>query len=225
MREGHNDVLVPMFLTAGTLYAVLLAFLVIAVWEAYGAAKDNAAEESSTLTTMYRQTQGMPTAEGTQFRKLIREYTEDVVNEEWKLTATTGEASPKARHVVAELYRSYGALPPNQQLAPVGVEFLHVFSTVAADRNRRILQAGEALPAILWVGLLVGGAIVIAMSFFLFMDVFWPHLVISSLMAALILTLLGITYALDQPFSGPLPLDSGSFEHSIGVYDSVDKGN
>ena len=225
VREGHNDVLVPLFLTAGTLYAVLLAFLVIAVWEAYGAAKDNAAEEASTLATMYRQTNGMPGDEQAKFRGLIREYTEAVIKDEWAIQAQTGGASPKARHAVAEMYRTFGTLPAAEQTAPLSVEFLRTYSTVAADRNRRTLQASEELPAILWLGLLVGGAIVIGMSFFLFMDVFWPHLVMSGAMGALILTLLGITFALDQPFKGPLPLDSAAFEHSMAVYDSVDKGN
>ena len=31
VAEGHNDVLVPIFLTAGTIYAVFLAFVVVAV--------------------------------------------------------------------------------------------------------------------------------------------------------------------------------------------------
>src|ERR1700712_970356 len=63
VREGHNDVLVPLFLTAGTIYAVMLGFLVVVVWEAYGDAKGNVAVEASTLTTMYRMTNGMDTAE------------------------------------------------------------------------------------------------------------------------------------------------------------------
>lgn len=225
VREGHNDVLVPMFLTAGTLYAVLLAFLVIAVWESYGEAKANAAEEASTLATMYRQTNGMPANERDEFRRLIREYTEAVVKDEWSIQAKTGGASPVARRAVADMYRTYGSLPPAEQTAPVSVEFLRTFSTVAADRNRRTLQAGEQLPAVLWWALIVGGAIVVGMSFFLYMEVFWPHLLMSMCMGAVIGTMLLITYAFNQPFSGPLPLDAGSFEHSLSVYDSVDKGN
>jgi hypothetical protein len=31
VQEGHNDVLVPIFLNAGVLFAVLLGFMVVAV--------------------------------------------------------------------------------------------------------------------------------------------------------------------------------------------------
>ena len=49
VAEGHNDVLVPLFLTAGVIYAVLLGFMVVAVWESYDAAHANAAEEAAML--------------------------------------------------------------------------------------------------------------------------------------------------------------------------------
>lgn len=225
VREGHNDVLVPLFLTAGTLYAVLLAFLVIAVWEQYNAAKDNVAEEASTLATMYRQTAGMPPDEQKQMRVILREYTEAVIKDEWPIQAQSGAASPKARHFIAELYRTFGALPADDQTTPVSVEFLHTYSTVTADRNRRTLQANEELPAVLWLGLLVGAAIVVGMSFLLYMEVAWPHIFMSFLMSSLMLTMLTITLLLNQPFTGPLALDSDSFEHSIAVFDSVDQGN
>jgi hypothetical protein len=225
VHEGHNEVLTAIFLTAGTIYAVLLAFVVIAVWEAHDAANANAAEEASTLATMYRQTTGMPPGEQRKMRGLLRAYTEAVVNQEWQIQAKTGGASPSARHLVAEIYRVFGKLTPAEAASPISVEFLRTFSIVAADRNRRTLEAEERLPKILWLVLLLGAAIVIAMTFFLYMQVFWLHYVLSAAMAVLIGMLLIMTYLLDKPFTGPLALDASSFEHSLGVYDSVDAGN
>jgi hypothetical protein len=54
--EGHNDVCVPIFLNAGVLFAVLLGFMVVAVWESYDAAKATAASEASALVPLYRAT-------------------------------------------------------------------------------------------------------------------------------------------------------------------------
>src|SRR5580698_8931399 len=73
VAEGHNDVLVPLFLTAGTLYAVLLGFLVIAVWESYGNAHENVSQEAAQLVSMYRLTQGMEKSETDTMQRLIRE--------------------------------------------------------------------------------------------------------------------------------------------------------
>ncbi|MBV8489441.1 MAG: DUF4239 domain-containing protein [Candidatus Eremiobacteraeota bacterium] len=224
VREGHNDVLVPLFLTAGTLYAVLLAFLVIAVWETHGAADDNASEEASTLATLYRQTAGMPSREQRDLRALLREYTVAVVTDEWPVQARTGGRSAKARVLVTDIYAMLGHLNPADRTSPQTVEFLRTFGVVAADRNRRGLQANQQLPSILWIGLLVGAGIIVAMSFFLYMDVFWPHFVMSGLMTGLILTLLLITFMLNRPFNGPMGIDAGAFENATSVYDAVDRG-
>ncbi len=223
--KGHNDVLVPLFLTAGTLYAVLLGFLVIAVWENYGAAKDNAAEEASTLTTLYRQTNGMPATEQQSLRTLIREYTEDVVSKEWPIQAQTGGASPLARKALGDMYRAFSTMKPAVASSSISVAFLQTLNNVADDRNRRTLQANEHLSPILWLGLLIGGIIVVGMTFLLYMEQTWPHVLGSGLMAALIGTLLFMTFLLNTPFSGPMALSAESFEHSLVVYHSVDQGN
>jgi hypothetical protein len=224
VREGHNDVLVPLFLTTGTLYAVLLGFLVIAVWENSDAAKNNAAEEASTLATLYRQTSGMPSAEQREMRGLLREYTEAVVGDEWKIQAATAGASPRARKAIADLYRAFRTIPREDASSSISVEFLQTLRVVAADRNRRTLQAGEKLSPVMWFVLLLGGAIVVSMSFILYMEATWPHVLASGLMAALIGAMLFITLLLSSPFSGPLALRPDSFEHSLSVFESVDRG-
>src|SRR5580658_6521033 len=81
IAEGHNDVLVPIFLTAGVIYAVLLGFMVVAVWENYQAAHDNASEEAAMLVPLYRQTTVMAPEKGAEMQRLIREYAENVVHD------------------------------------------------------------------------------------------------------------------------------------------------
>jgi hypothetical protein len=225
VREGHNDVLVPIFLTAGTIYAVLLAFLVIGVWENYSATNDNVADEAATLSTLYRQTNGIPVGPRAELRSMLREYTEAVATDEWPLQAASGTPSPRARRAIGKLYGAYLTLDPKVAASPIGLEFLGTLRTVAVDRNRRSTAASEQLPGVLWAVLIVGGAVVVGMTFLLYMEEIWPHVVFSALMAGLIGTLLFITLLLNRPFAGPLAIPSEKFEHALNVYDSVDQGN
>src|SRR5579872_280501 len=80
VAEGHNDVLVPLFLTAGVIYAVLLGFLVIAMLDTYETAHTTTAEEASLLVPLYRQSEVMSPEMGEQMRELLRKYTENVVS-------------------------------------------------------------------------------------------------------------------------------------------------
>jgi hypothetical protein len=225
VAEGHNDVLVPIFLTAGTIYAVFLAFLVVAVWESYDAAHDNAAEEASTLATLYRASTGMEPTSGGEMRALIREYTEAVVKEEWPIQAATGGASPKARAAALGMYRLFGHIPPNvrQSDAAIDQAALQLVGQVQTDRNRRTLQAGESLPAIMWLASIGSGVLVLLLSFFLYMDRAWPQVVGVGVMATLFALLLCITFVLSRPFVGAMALQPDAFEHSLTVYDAVDK--
>ncbi|MEJ1970223.1 MAG: hypothetical protein WDN03_16575 [Rhizomicrobium sp.] len=225
VREGHNDVLVPLFLTAGTIYAVMLGFLVVVVWEAYGDAKSNVAVEASTLTTMYRQTNGMDAVEMKAMREHIRAYTEAVVGKEWDIQARTGGAAPEARRQIAEIYREYAHMPADVANSSINREFLSQFSAVTAARNKRTLQAGEEVPWVLWLGLVGGATIVVAMSCLLYMDTWWPHMVMSGVLTLMIGMLLFITIILAKPFQGALALEPGPFEHSLSVYKAVDGGN
>jgi len=224
IREGHNDVLSPIFLTAGTLYAVLLAFLVIAVWESYGEDKITAAGEASALTTLYRETNGLPDRERLELRGLLREYTQAVVDDEWAIQARGAGASPKARKAIGDLYRAFHTMDPHVANSSVGSAILGTLQTVANDRDTRRFQSSEALPQVLWAGLVLGGLVVISMTFLLYMEATWPHVVFSVLMSALIGLMLFIALILNRPFAGPLAISSESFEHALTVYDSVDKG-
>ncbi len=224
VAEGHNDVLVPIFLTAGTIYAVFLAFLTVAVWESYDAAHANVADEASSLATLYRESAGMDVAAAGELRGLIREYTEAVIHAEWSVQAASGGASPKAREAGLAMFRLFRQLPPAVRLGDAAIDgaALALMTRIQDDRNKRTLEAGESMAPIMWVVSIGSAILIVGMTCLLYMDRLWPHMLMSSLMAGMVCTLLCMTFVLSRPFNGPLALQPDAFEHSLGVYASVD---
>ena len=220
--RDHNDVVVPIYATAAVIYAVLLAFIVIAVWELYTAANDNVANEASALTTMYRITEAMPKAERAQLRVELRDYTEAVIGPEWKVQEN-GNTSPAARVAVLQIYRTLGRYPTTTATTPVDDEFVSQLSTMASDRNKRTLAAQDRLPWILWLGLVAGGIVVVLMGAALFMENVLPHAAVSGVVGALVGVLLFSTVVLDRPFQGKLGIKPDAFDHSLAVYTQVDR--
>ena len=223
VAEGHNDVLVPIFLTAGVIYAVLLGFTVIAEWELYGNAKNNTAEEAALLVPLYRQTRVMEEEKGGEIRHLIRAYAEHVVHG-WD-AFRNGQRNTAAGHDSNEIIRVFASMTPgNKARELVSAQFLQTFSQMVLNRNKRYVHATESLSPIMWIGILIGGIITIGLSFIIFMERCWPHVLGVSVMSALIGMLLFMAAVLSRPFQGPLAIDPAPFEQVLAVFDQVDKG-
>ncbi len=227
--EGHNDVCVPIFLNAGVLFAVLLGFMVIAVWESYDAAKTNAATEATNLIPLYRTTNALPQEAGDHMRELTRGYAESVIKDEWPSQAETGKASSKSRHASGEMFRAFGDGTISAEIKKdypfICTAMMNAINEVSTARNKRNIQANEGPASIMWVVAMFGALIVVTMSFVIFMEKAVPHVLMSTLMAALIGSLLFTCYVLAQPFKGPLALTPESYENALLTMDDVDRGN
>jgi hypothetical protein len=134
IAEGHNDVLVPLFLTTGVIYAVLLGFMIVGEWEAYDAAHANTAEEAALLVPLYRQTTVMAEEKGAELRHTIREYAEDVIKG-WE-GFTAGRRNKQAGKDVNEVFRVFSTLTPSLLLRNSCKPFLRSFSTAISVMRR-----------------------------------------------------------------------------------------
>src|SRR3954451_18658248 len=109
VSEGHNGALSPFITCVGLVYGALLGFVIVVAWEQFSSAEANVSNEASTVTTMYRQTVGMPVTEQTQMRGLLRTYTTAVAGPEWeKAIRAGGGGTESARDALNEMYRVLG---------------------------------------------------------------------------------------------------------------------
>ena len=229
VQEGHNDVCVPIFLNAGVLFAVLLGFMVVAVWESYDAAKTNVATEATALVPMYRAAGNLPPEAGDKIREITREYIHRVIEDEWPIQASTGQPSSKARKQIGDLFRAFGNGTISTQMKkdfPLSCNVLmQAITDVSTDRNKRNLQANEDIPTVMWFAIVGGAMVIISMSFVIYMERPVPHMIIAALMAALIGLLLFSCLILSHPFRGPIAISPESFEKILVILDDVDRGN
>jgi len=229
IREGHNDVCVPIFLNAGVLFAVLLGFMVVAVWESYDNAKTIAATEATSLVPLYRAAGNLPPEAGDKIRALVREYIHQVIEDEWPQQATTGQASSQARKQIGDLYRAFGDGTITTQMKkdfPLSCNVvMQSITEVSTDRNKRNLAANEDIPSVMWFTILGGSLVIVTMGVVIYMERPFPHILMASLMSALIGLLLYSCLILSRPFQGPIAITPESFEKTLVILDDVDRGN
>lgn len=223
----HNEVMTSLFASAKVIYAVLLGFLVVVVWEAYDTAHRNVAQEAATLAPLYRLTHGMEARHGSELRALIRAYAKAVVEDEWPLLGKSRAGGTKARRMMGEMDRHFARLDPATRIADaqVNAEFLRTKSAIVVDRNERLVESFHHVPWVMWLGAIGGGLITMLMGCLIYMERVWPHVLMASLDGALIGLLLFIMLVLSRPFAGPLALGPEYFVAALEVMDEVDKGH
>jgi Protein of unknown function (DUF4239) len=86
-RQRHNDVAGFIYAALGVIYAVLLALVVISVWEEYQGASETVEEEANSVAEIFWLGYELPEPEGTHLQELARSYTEEVIHMEWPLMA------------------------------------------------------------------------------------------------------------------------------------------
>src|ERR671914_2084027 len=84
-RQQHNDVAGFLHAVVGVVYAVLLALLVIAVWEQYQSARETVESEANSVAEVAWLAHRLPEPERHQLQEDARSYAHEVVDEEWLL--------------------------------------------------------------------------------------------------------------------------------------------
>lgn len=224
VSAGHNGALSPFMTCVGLVYGALLGFVIVVAWEQFSSAEANVSNEASTVVTMYRQTVGMPVPEQIQMRAQLRNYAKAVEGPEWQNAIRSGGGTEGARDALNEMYRVLGSEQSGLATNPVSGKFLDQLTTLASQRNQRILDTEPRVPGLLWAGLIFGGVVLLGLGGFMRLENVRAHLTLLSAVAVLLGLLLFIVYWLDHPFGNQLGVTSAPFEQSLSVFDSIDRG-
>ena len=202
--QKHNEVGGVILQIIGTLYAVIIAFVVVIVWQAAGTADDRAAAEADTLGDLIRDAGLLPKAMREELQTKLRNYAQAVVNEEWPGMAN-GESSQHVSDILSDLYKSFSAIQPSTpREVNIHAQMLRNLDQLSSARRLRILSSKDKVPDLLWGELLLGGLITVIFAFFFGVERARPHALMATALAVMIGLTLFLILELDGPFSGGL---------------------
>ena len=216
VREGHNEVIGGVLASMSVIYAVVLAFLVFAVWEQFGNAERATTQEASLLISIARDAQTIPEPLRREIHDRLRRYTELVLDEEWT-TMARGQASGRARDALTALWASYEKLRPPVDYATERT----LLAGMTTQRSLRILDSQAALPDPFWLVLIVGGVAVIGGNTLLYMEHVHSHAAMVALLTAVITSILWLLLIVDHPFAGGVRVSPDSFQYALHVIDAL----
>jgi uncharacterized membrane protein YraQ (UPF0718 family) len=220
VRREHNDVAGFIYAVFGVIYAVLMALVVIAVWEDFAEARDTADREASELADVFRLAHALPDSEGRQLQELARSYAQVVVDEEWALMAQ-GRTSPRAWDLLDEMTIGFENVEVRTKAEQVLYgEALDRINELADARNARIVESGEGIPVALWGVLVVGGIMVVGFTYLFGLDNSLAHMLMVAALALLISSIIFCIGLLEYPFSGSVRVGPEAFELVLERFES-----
>lgn len=211
----HQGAAGAIFSMVGVLYAVILAFVVIVVWENDGKARADSQMEANAVARVYFTARSLPEPQRLELMTLAREYAETVAHLEWSLMAI-GQTSPQARqHVAAMRLTTHELRPTTADQEILMGDTLDAIDELVDSRRVRTSALTAPLTPLMWGGLIVSSAVTICFTFLFNRPSFALHLLMVGSMAALIAFILWLVHDLSLPFSGVALVGPEAFEQIL----------
>jgi hypothetical protein len=214
----NNEVAGFKFATIGVIYAVLLGFAIVSVWEKFSEAELLVLREAGASATLYRLSAGdEPEALAT--RTALRAYLNSVIEDEW-LNMAAARESREASASMGALYAGTLHLADHRPVA-VGVEIMKELGAITEARRGRLYLATGVVPSALWAMLITGALVTVGFTYFFAMENLRAQTAMTGALAMIVFLGLFVIVSYDHPFTGAVSVDSNPFRGLIADMDKV----
>jgi hypothetical protein len=200
--RSNNEVAGFKFATVGVIYAVLLAFAIVVVWERFNQADNDVAKEAGAAATVLRLTQGLDAPHGDAIRTATIDYLKATIARDWPAMAQ-GRASHTVTEMLTKIYGAvlkYHAFDANEAL--VVTQILTNVDQMSEARRERLVVASGIVPGIIWMVLFAGAFVTLGFTFFFGTANLRAQIAMSGALSILIFGGLLTIVAIDHPFAG-----------------------
>jgi hypothetical protein len=217
-RERDTTMVGLSYALAGGLYAIVISFVAVGVYEAMDRGEAIAAGEANSLASLVFDSAGLPAALGAKLRHDLGAYVDTVTKTEWPDQQAYRMEDKNFDRGWAQLRRISLDLstfdPPTMGQATVKGEMIQTVGDLFSERRARLLAAKAHLPDAVWQ-MMIGGLILVIVYVCLFgPHSFKMHLATTALTAMTIGLVFSLIIGLDYPFRGDLSVDDDAY---VGV--------
>jgi hypothetical protein len=219
IRSAHNDRAGFILAVIGVIYAVLLAFIAIGVWERFQDAEARTYDEAGALATVYRDAGSFPNAG--ELRTALEAYVHSVIDHEWP-RMRRGARSPISDALLESVDRDVRALPANTpRLQDIQSQMLAAMDTALMDRQTRLTIDFNGINGILWAVLILGAYLTVGFTYFFgFERTIMQQLMIGAL-GLMIGLVLFLVMALDFPYRGSIAVEPEAFRSVLETFKAI----
>jgi hypothetical protein len=142
----------------GILFALLVGFVAVEVWNNFDKAKNAVTTEASTLRAVVLLAGAFPDEQRTRIYALVNRHIDESVNKEWpKMTQRRATLATLPTALIEALHVTLGLKPADDSQRAAQLEILKELHTALDARRQRIVISEAAVGTVKWLGILLQG--------------------------------------------------------------------
>jgi hypothetical protein len=214
----ESDVAGTIATVVSAIFAVLLAFVVVVVWQQWDDAQSKVQQEANALANLYEEAGVFPEPRRSELRAQLRDYVRVVLSDEWP-ALVDGRDSPHARDALIRLRQTYRELQfSTTQDSLIYADSVQQINAVSDLRRLRILASRDSIPLILWAVLIVGAVLTLVLSYYFSAGTTTAQATLTTAVAVLIAVSIFLLLAMDNPYSGQVAVSSDALTELLSEW-------
>lgn len=209
---GHNEIVSYYMEAFGVLYGLTLGLIAVATWQNYTEVDKLVAQEAAALRVLHANVSWYPQPVREQLSRGLLSYVDFVIDEEWP-AQSRGILLGTGQEQLLAFRRPLMSFDP----ATTGDQALHQETLQSFDhyldlRGNRVAHVGAGVPSLVWLVLIVGAVLTVAITYCFSMNSLWSHVVLTIVLAGFLSLVIYLILMMDYPFRGEFAVDPDAFE-------------
>lgn len=198
--------------SAMLLWGLIAALTAVGVWQRYTQVSDVVSSEATAIASLWRDLGGYPEPLRAESRAILEGYTEQIIERAWP-QMKKGVVPREGVEWMDRLQAKMFAFEP----ATKGQEIMHAeavraFNHLVAERRQRLDSVEGGIPDVLWLVLLPGAVLCLAMCLFFQVRNAKYQATLLVGVSVFISMVLFVIVALDRPFMGERGITASSYQ-------------
>ena len=222
--KKYHEVAGNLISVVGTLYAVLLGFVVVVAMQHTQDLRELVDQEASGLCNIYLCANGFPPEKKREIQTTCDRYANAVINVEWPLMRS-GTYSPEAFREVWTLWKEITTYAPKTDTdRAMHTQITAEICNMTQNRRLRIIAAQHGTNPLIWSALIVGACFTVAFTYFFAVENLKAQVIMTTLVSLTLSLNIFLVFVFGSPFGGEYIVQPDSFKLDRMIFENFASG-